>query len=209
MNAQVEARFDREITKACQDFGDHDYMKRPRILRWIDQFAPDEHELAIKILNSMQYYSSANLISMASGIVDAVRKRYSNIPAYKIFYVPIGGPGSGSQMVVRHLRGEQKVKDANIVDLFALHRHSATLKPKVFVFLEDFSGTGKTIKDWWDSSEPIILPIGAEIVFGILVLNEKAKRSLGVYIGQSPYSTSTTNQTCSPIPQQISQVQNG
>jgi hypothetical protein len=178
MTFKIETTYDTEIEAFAQDFGDHDYVKRPRLIRWLSQFGKDKIPLAIKVLKNMHYFGASNLMSMSQQLVKIVIGMYPHVKGSDIFYVPVGGAGTGAQMIARHLKNNPNVPNANIVDLLTLHRESKRKKIEVIVFLEDFSGTGNTIQEWWNANAPIILPIGSNVLLGILVLNHIARSAL-------------------------------
>ncbi|MEI8174111.1 MAG: hypothetical protein WCH07_11610 [Deltaproteobacteria bacterium] len=178
MTFDLETRFDKELEAFTQDFGDHDYVKRGRLIRWLSQFGEDKIPLAIKLLKNIRYFGASNLMSMSQELVKMVINNFPHIKASGIFYTPIGGPGSGAQMIARHLKSNADVPNDNIVDLLTLYRESKKRKIDLIVFLEDFSGTGHTIEEWWNTNAPIILPIGSDVLFGILVLNCQARTIL-------------------------------
>jgi len=174
-NNDVETTYDRDIEAFVQDCGDHEYIRRPRVLRWLKQFGDDEAPLAMKVLKNIRYFGASNLLVMSNKLVDMVANTYPHTKSSAVFYVPVGGPGTGSHIVARHLRINPNVPNANVVDLLALYRESKRRKVEVVVFLEDFSGTGNTIQEWWSVNAPIVLPIGCTVVLGVLVLNSAAR----------------------------------
>lgn len=178
MRAELETAYDNEIAAFVQDHGDHEHIRRPRVLRWLDQFGEKDTPLAIKVLQNVRYFSTSNLFAMSNQLVDMVSTAFPHNKFSGIFYVPVGGAGSGAQLVARHLKNNPNVPNSNIVDLLSLHRESKRRKVEVSVFLEDFSGTGNTIREWWNTNAPIILPIGCIVVLGVLVLNSAARSVL-------------------------------
>ena len=178
MTFDIETRFDKELEAFTQDCGDHDYVKRGRLIRWLSQFGEDKIPLAIKVLKNIRYFGASNLMSMSQELVNMVITMFPHVKGSGIFYVPVGGPGTGAQMIARHLKSNADVPNDNIVDLLTLYRESKRRKIDLIVFLEDFSGTGHTIEEWWNTNAPIILPIGSSVLFGILVLNHMARTVL-------------------------------
>ena len=84
MTFDIETRFDKELEAFTQDCGDHDYVKRGRLIRWLSQFGEDKIPLAIKVLKNIRYFGASNLMSMSQELVNMVidhvstrkRKRY-------------------------------------------------------------------------------------------------------------------------------------
>lgn len=172
---EVEVSYAEVIDRAVEDFGDHTGLTRPGIIRWLAQFPAVARNTAAKALREVKYHTSSNLRTMARELSKMIYADYQSIDADHIFFVPIGGPGSGSQIVARHLKDlVPKRQLIDIIDLANLNPENA----EVIVFIDDFSGTGGVIKEWWEKIEPVVLPVGAQNVAGILVLNYRAEPEL-------------------------------
>jgi len=173
----VELRFHDVIERAASDYGDHTGITRAKIIRWLSQFSPRSRPLAAKVLTSLTYYADNNVRTMAQRLVDATYHEYAAVAKNQICFVPIGSAGSGAQQIARHLRSMRHVPRGCVIDLLELDRRAPT-EVQVVVAFDDFSGTGQTIKEWWDLNESIIRPKASEIVLGILVLNCIARSPL-------------------------------
>jgi len=175
---RIEKEFDSIIQRAVEDLADHQGIRRSKIIRWMSQFPPKSGKLSAKILKTIKYYSTSNISIMTKELVDTVFNIYNGTNRRNIFFVPIGTPGSGSQIVARHLKNISKVPKANIIDLLKLHNISKQRIIEVIILIDDFSGTGQTIYEWWQNVETLILPINAQVGLGLLVLNYKARSKL-------------------------------
>jgi hypothetical protein len=175
---RIELKFDLLIDDFLETCRDHHLVTRPRILRWINQF--DEKSITIpdKILSELRYYSSSNLTRMTNELVDTVLATIDCDPN-DLYFVPIGDAGSGSQSIARILRNNTLINRNNILNLYTLHAtRQSDVVNKNIVFVDDFSGTGNTFKEWWDRIEPLILPLDANIGFAVIVLNQRAEAVL-------------------------------
>ena len=177
-NKKIEIKFDNLIERIINDFSDHENIKRPRIIRWISQFPEKNRYLCEKIIDSIKYYSASNIQKMVSELVQIIINENEKVSKKEIFFVPIGSAGSASQLIARHLKSISGVANSNIVNLFELLKIVKDKPKSILVFIDDFSGTGNTIKDWWYNIEPLILPLDMKVILGILVLNEKADPEL-------------------------------
>lgn len=173
----IETEFDTIISVAVSDYGDHEGVNRPKVIRWIAQFPINSRRLATKVLSKLTYYSASNIRRMATELVTMVYQDYKNIDKNHIIFVPVGPPGSGSQIIARHIRSLANVPNSCVVDLFKLQNLSKD-EVEVIILFDDFSGTGQTIKEWWERVDQIILPFESEVMLGILVLNQKARNLL-------------------------------
>jgi len=169
----IQTAHGRHIDRAAQDFGDHEGMGTPRITRWITQFDDADIPLAVRILQEIKYYSTENIRAMVHSLVGLTSHHFAQIDQNKILFIPIGLPFEGSSIIARALRDE--IRDARRIKQMAeLER----LEPGTFdalVFLEDFSGTGGTLKSWWDNVESIVLPRNVPFAIALLVLNHRAR----------------------------------
>ncbi len=173
----TEERFHDAIEYAVNEYGDHGDLRRARVIRWLEQFSYRARPLAAKVLQSLDYYAASNVHAMAQQLVRIIHNDFARIPKQRIVFVPIGAAGSGAQQVARHLRMVQAVPNGSVIDLLTLHRKSPD-DVDVIVAFDDFSGTGETIKGWWDTNESIIRPKNATVVIALLVLNHTARPTL-------------------------------
>ena len=172
----VEATYSEAIQRAVVNFGDHRDLTKAKVVSWLSQFSDVNRDTGAKALDEIKYFQLSDIESMTRQLFEIVNDQYSEFDRNRIFFVPVGGPGSGASVIARHLR-IIGLPESRIVDLLALTR----LNPadiEVIVFVDDFSGTGGKIKEWWYTNEQIVLPINARVVSGILLLNHKARNVL-------------------------------
>jgi len=86
----------------------------------------------------------------------------------------VGLPFEGSSIIARALRDEIR-NERRIKQMSDLEK----LEPGTFdalVFIEDFSGTGNTLKSWWNNVETIVRPRNVPFAIALLVLNNRARK---------------------------------
>jgi hypothetical protein len=171
----VYALHSKAIQQAAQDFGDHQGVTEGKVLRWLINFTDRDLDLGVKVLGKIRYYSSSNIWKMTQELVKIIHNEFPEVPWKKVFFVPIGAPYSGAMNIARVLRDTHLVGKHNIRFMTDIEKMPSK-KLGLLVFVDDFSGTGKTLKDWWQLVEPIILPKNIPIALGVLVLNKKARR---------------------------------
>ena len=176
-NDNIEITYSDLIDETAEKFGSHDGVTRGRISKWLQQFEADAQQVAAKLLKEILYFTSTNIRSMVKDLVHMAFEEFPDIPKSRVFYVPIGGAGSGSHMLARLIKGMAEISNRNVVDLIDLGRIDPQ-NIELIIFIDDFSGTGNTIKEWWQRIEPLVLPIDAISVVGILVLNYRAEKNL-------------------------------
>ncbi len=174
----TKSQLDDAIKVFVETCSDHQLVDQDHVNNWVKQFKSQDKVIPYKILSELRYYSGAVVQTLSDEFIDRVFKRYGNIPN-DIYFIPIGGAGSGSQSIARAIIRSNKVREENVIDVYELHATKKDeLANKILVFLDDFSGSGRTIIEWWENVEPLILPLNATISIGVLVLNYKAIRAI-------------------------------
>lgn len=160
------------IMRCARDWGEYEGLDSEKIIRWIDQFADEDHQLAVKILNEIFYLSREDIRDGVKEVVREANQRFNSINRNRILFVPIGQIYEGSAIIARALRdeiGENNIKVMTDLEQLQDDTYNA------LVFVDDFSGTGGRIKSWWDISETLIRPRGVPFAIALLVTNYIAK----------------------------------
>jgi hypothetical protein len=166
-----------DVDRALERFGDHEDMSEARVLRWLEQFPDEDLPLAVQVIRSVKYFSRLHVRSMTSDLfhiaVGEMKKR-----GYKrLCFVAVDKPGSGASIVARVLRESVRNSHHRLLSMLELTRIEPA-KIDAVVFVDDFSGTGKTLEEWWQGVEPLVRPVGAAVFVGLLVLNEPARERI-------------------------------
>ena len=180
MTNPIEVQFEEIIAEATDQFGDHEGIRTATVARWLSQFREQDRALAEKILRATArhyYYSASQIRKMSSELAQSVYSTHRKTPKNRIYFIPIGDPGSGAHYISRSLRSADIVPRRNLISLAELEKLDRR-NVDVIVFFDDFSGTGHTILDWWPKIEPLVLPKEARVLLALLVVNEKARNQL-------------------------------
>jgi len=172
----IQTNYGHIISRIAHDFGDHEGMGTPKISRWVAQYDDNDIPLAMKILREIRYYSIENIRSMIRSLVRLTYHHFSMVDQNRILFIPIGASYEGSSVVARALRDEIR-NERRIKSMADLE----SLEPGTFdalVFLDDFSGTGSTLKIWWMNVESIVLPRNVPFAIALLVLNYRARDTI-------------------------------
>jgi hypothetical protein len=173
--AAVKAKCSSQIDQATARFRDHEGMNRKRVSNWLAQFSERDLTLANKILSQVQYIDAASIRSMTAELVQMILSDAEGVDPSRIVFVPLSpAPGGGAQIVARVLRRITVPLAPRVSDMVDVQR-MAPGDVDVLVFIDDFSGTGDTLADWWDNVEAIVRPLAARIVFGALVMTGPAR----------------------------------
>jgi hypothetical protein len=179
---KIRQKYRNQIHKAALRFKDHEDMSAAHISRWLSRFADEDLELGAKVLERIQYYSGRDIREMVNSLVRMVHQSLHNLPRNKIYFVPVGRVGGGSTVLVRALADNPRISRSRIKHMVELE----DIPPSdidAIVFVDDFSGTGKTLVDWWETVEMMVLPKAATVVVGLLVMNHKARPKIENFAG--------------------------
>jgi hypothetical protein len=96
-----------------------------------------------------------------------------------ISFVPVGGVTSGSMNIARALADIHRKTTAKwkIFSMAEVERQDSQGIDAI-VFIDDFSGTGNSLKEWWQEVEPLVLPKRAVVLVGLLVMNYLAREQI-------------------------------
>jgi hypothetical protein len=174
---QILTDYQDDVDRALERFGDHEDMNEARVLRWLEQFPDEDLPLAVQVIRSIRYFNRLNVRLMTEHLfhiaVDELKER-----GYKrLCFVAVDKPGSGASIVARVLRESVRKSHHRLLSMLELIRIDPA-KIDAVVFVDDFSGTGRTLEDWWQSVEPLVRPIGVAVFVGLLVLNEPARERI-------------------------------
>ena len=172
-----------ELRDYFSRFRDHEGITSQSIQKWISQWGPTNQELAKKVLRNTRFYSAADIRVMLRQLVGRIYQQFPGVPRKKIVFVPAGDPYSGAAILGRALRDTPGVSKGQVRSFPELLQ-AVDGEVDAVALIEDFSGTGDTLESWWYTIEPLILPKIPNIVFGLLVLNAKARPKLEQFTAQ-------------------------
>jgi hypothetical protein len=177
---RIQIEHSEVINEAVRSWGDHENMNEARVLRWLEQFRDAHLSLALRLIRNVIYYGAANIRVMTRELFRMAVEDLTTRGLTRIAFIPVGEAGSGSATVARLLRELTRGTPHRVLSMFALSR-AAPGAFEAIVFVDDFSGSGKTLTDWWETVEPTVRPIGASIFAGLLVLNGAAREPIETF----------------------------
>jgi hypothetical protein len=175
--ATIKERFADEVEEASERFGDHEGLDTSRVLRWLANFDDEHLPLAVRVLQGIRYYAASQIRAMARELVTIVMADFEGLDPKDVYFVHVGGLGSSSGIIMRVVRDLKESKDARIISMVDLEK-LPTGEGSVLVFIDDFSGTGEQLKEWWERVEPLVRPKNACIVVALLVMNGRAREEI-------------------------------
>jgi hypoxanthine phosphoribosyltransferase len=177
---RIQSEHQVSLQHAAQRFGDHEDMSEGRVLAWLSQFADDDLNLALRLIERIRYINATNIRSMSRRLFEIAREEIRRKKYKKVVFVAVGDPGSGSGVVARALRDVLRDTPYKLLSMVDLGR----VRPKdldAIVFVDDFSGTGSTLEKWWANVEALVRPTDAVVFVGLLVLNQSARARIEAF----------------------------
>lgn len=181
----IEMDYNHAIESLCFKFGHA--VTEYDVFRWLRNFDESEWNMALNVLNKVVYYSSDR-------IDETLEYQIKNIVAIYngkcIYILPSSNVGKSGHVMAYHAKKiieklrlqESPLSLLNIKDL-------ATIKTNtVIVLLDDFSGTGKSIKKFYEKNvKPIVVEKGISVCALTVAFLEKAKIHLKAECGLDIY----------------------
>jgi len=137
------------------------------------QFSDEDLPLAAKLLTQLRYFNATNVRGMSRQLVQMIIDDVHGTTPDRTVFVPMSRePGGGAETVARVLRSVRhpfRPRVMTMVDLQQLPDDVDTL-----VFLDDFSGTGDTLTEWWANVEALVRPLAVRVVFAAPVMTTSA-----------------------------------
>jgi hypothetical protein len=172
--ARIRRAHAASIDRAAHRFRDHEGVSPAHVLDWLSRFDDADIDLAIKVIEGIKYYSAPDIRRMVGILVSQIHRHLRKTRRNRIYYVPVGHQGGGASIIARALIQAPGVTREQVKHMLEVER-----MPKAdigaIVFVDDFSGSGDTLTDWWTNVEMMIRPRGVPIIVGLLVLNYMAR----------------------------------
>ena len=130
------------------------------VQNWLNQFAEEHKDLAARILDSVEFVSPdatdgayRNLLAALPGwdIDPAQRNGIWKFAAFT------SSPGESGDRMLHQFRNANNLAGQNHNNLFAYRSELASLgKDDTVVFIDDFSGSGNQVTDYWPTLEEVL-----------------------------------------------------
>jgi len=173
----IQVEYQEEIEDAQERFGDHEGMVEARIVRWLAQFPDEDVPLAIDVIRAVRYVNASNLRAMTRQLFQIVSEELEARGYDRAAFVAVGDAGSGSGTVARVLRELTRNSNYRMASMIQVAQLPSG-EVDAIVFVDDFSGTGRTLEKWWENVEPIVRPTNAAIFVGLLIINDRARQCI-------------------------------
>lgn len=163
------------ITELADLFSDYQPlggMTQHRLMNWLRQFQAAHRSLALKLAQSIQYYSTHSIDAQLRALGKTVVRRIKQeaVPFSSVFYVPVGRAAESGQDIAwryRNVNG-MKHRERQFIHLLELPQHLFKHKRPMVVFLDDFIGTGKQVRDYWRDVVSQLVPEYLPLYLGVV-----------------------------------------
>lgn len=141
--------YNKAIESICFKFGHA--VTEFEVFRWLRNFDESEWAMALNVLDKVVYYSSDRIDEALKYDIGIIVKAH---PGEHIYVLPTGNVGKSGNAMAYHAK---KVIEAlglpeSVLSLLNLKNLDGIKKNAVIVLLDDFSGTGESIKKFYDKS---------------------------------------------------------
>lgn len=157
---------------------------------WLDNFKPEEYELAIALLEHIDFYREKDFVSL---LAIAISELSTDKKSIRFHFLPIGKPGKSGDIVVYQLhklfaQSEIKAVVYNYASEIALE---ALNENDYLVLVDDFIGSGNTVDTFIQTipnKESLLSYPQLSIICGVIMknglglLNRKYTKPYGVSI---------------------------
>lgn len=155
---------DGRIDEIVQVFGTYQPqdVSRPKILRWLNQFDTAHYDLALRLLESVEFYDFSRIHHLLRKLHPEVVAQFKRdgFSWNNVYFVPLGEPGESSHEMVRRYRDVNRLSPDRlklVPDLQSLIYEAAQKRVRLaFVFVEDFIGSGKQMTKYWNGLKQIV-----------------------------------------------------
>lgn len=126
------------------------------VFRWLRNFDECEWDMALSVLNMVVYYSSDRIAETVEREIERIANDYSD---RIVQILPSGNVGKSGHVMAYHAKKIVERLDPNQIHLKLINLNLLDSIPQksVIVLLDDFSGTGESIKKFYENKVKDIL----------------------------------------------------
>ena len=141
--------YNQAIESICFKFGHA--LTGIDVFRWLRNFDENEWDLALTILDKVFYYSSDNIDEMLEYYILKIIESYPN---KHVYILPSGNVGKSGYVMAYHAKKviEKLALPENKLSLLNLKNLGQVKKKAVVALLDDFSGTGESIRKFYEKN---------------------------------------------------------
>ena len=120
------------------------------VYRWLDNFQDDELEMAVSVLEKLEYYREEDLLGILSSKLDTIFKDvwHEFQKPFRVLFMPLGRPGKSGHIIQYLVKNLFKYHTPKHVKEIVYNNHPKDLdiqsltEEDVIIFLDDIIGSG-------------------------------------------------------------------
>ena len=120
------------------------------VYRWLDNFQDDEQEMAVSVLEKLEYYREEDLLGILLSKLDVIFKDlYEDIQKqFRVIFMPLGKPGKSGHVILYMVKNLFKNKTPKNIKEIKYYNHPKDINIQyltdedVVIFLDDIIGSG-------------------------------------------------------------------
>ena len=141
--------YNKAIESVCFKFGHA--VTEYDVFRWLRNFDESEWTMALNVLDKVVYYSSDMIDETLEYQINMIIEEN---PGQHIYILPSGNVGKSGHAMAYHAKKviEKQNLPENVLSLLNLKNLKDIKKDSVIALLDDFSGTGESIKKFYEKN---------------------------------------------------------
>ena len=146
--------YNQAIESICFKFGHA--VTEFDVFRWLRNFDESEWAMALNVLDKVVYYSSDSIDEMLEYYIQKIIKAHPN---EQVYILPSGNIGKSGHVMAYHAKKviEKLALSEKTLSLLNLKNLGKIKNNAVIALLDDFSGTGESIKKFYEKNVKAII----------------------------------------------------
>ena len=156
---------DEQLGEVVSRFSDYEPLQgldRPHLRKWLAIFQPQHRQLALKLAQSISYYSTHKLNGLMPNLHEVIlqQRNVEGAAHSDVFYVPFGRTGESGSDIIRRYRNANRLSNwgSQFITSTELPEKLYGLEKPVVFFLDDFVGTGNQVSEAWQETIGQVVP---------------------------------------------------
>lgn len=161
----------RELSNTFKGFPD---VNNTKIECWLDNFEDKHKNLAIKLLDNIEYFNQSKIFQASRDLLDQIKTLKRN-DLSKVYFCFFGAPQKSGYAVLNMFAVANNLSGSNHTSKFKLLSELPQLTSEeeiTIVFIDDFIGTGNQAVNFFNKIQHII-PENTEIILGVVAAFER------------------------------------
>lgn len=158
---------------------------------WLDNFRPEEYDMAISVLEHIDFYRESDFYSLLWQAVESLHLNYAHS---RLYFIPIGKAGKSGDIIIYQIK---KILSSHYIKATCcyscLDLQDKELQDNDYViFVDDFIGTGGSFMDYIDKNPVAQSLLGhTNVILLCGIMMDLGKRNLEKHFSQTNLKIAT------------------